>query len=356
MDVLITGVCGFVGSSIARVLVAHPEVARVFGVDNLARNGSELNRDELRALGVTVFHGDMRMASDLAHLPKVDWVIDAAALPSVLAGVDGNNSSLQLVQHNLISTINLLEYCKRNRAGLILLSTSRVYSIAALLDVPLMEQDGAYVLDERASSAGPGLSRSGVQESFSTAAPVSLYGATKLASEALALEYGLTFDFPVWVNRCGVLTGGGQFGRSDQGIFSFWINSHLRRRPLRYLGFGGSGYQVRDCLHVNDLARLVIKQLRCTDVAGIPRTINVAGGASSAISLRQLTAWCDNRFGEHEVAASREERPFDLPWVVLDSKLAKRHWDWQPEIPLGETLEEIASHAENHPNWLELSR
>ncbi|MFN9294352.1 MAG: hypothetical protein ACK6EB_40235, partial [Planctomyces sp.] len=58
------------------------------------------------------------------------------------------------------------------------------------------------------SQAWPvGFSEQGISEEYSTVAPVSLYGATKLASEALALEYGCTFDFPVWINRCGVLAG-----------------------------------------------------------------------------------------------------------------------------------------------------
>ena len=56
------------------------------------------------------------------------------------------------------------------------------------------------------------------------------------------------------MNRCGVLAGAGQFGRADQGIFAYWVNSWLRGRPLRYLGFGGQGHQVRDCLHPADLA------------------------------------------------------------------------------------------------------
>ena len=65
----------------------------------------------------------------------------------------------------------------------------------------------------------------GISEDFPTTAPLSLYGASKLASETLILEYGECFDFPVWINRCGVLAGAGQFGKADQGIFSFWIHS-----------------------------------------------------------------------------------------------------------------------------------
>src|SRR6185312_13208555 len=97
----------------------------------------------------------------------------------------------------------------------------------------------------------------GVAENFSTQAPVSLYGSAKLASELLSLEYGEAFGFPVFVNRCGVLAGAGQFGKADQGIFSFWIHSWKSKRPLKYIGFGGQGHQVRDCLHPRDLTTLL---------------------------------------------------------------------------------------------------
>jgi CDP-paratose 2-epimerase len=184
---------------------------------------------------------------------------------------------------------------------------------------------------------------------------VSLYGATKLASEALALEYGETFGLPVFVNRCGILAGAGQFGRPDQGILAFWINSHLRRRPLKYIGFGGRGHQVRDCLHPNDLIPLLVAQMAAPKTASSDRTINVSGGAASAVSLLQLTRWCDERFGRHAVGSEPAPRPFDIPWMVLDSSKAKRVWGWSPSIPARSILEEIAAHAGTHPDWLEIS-
>jgi len=128
--------------------------------------------------------------------------------------------------------VNVLEYCKKYKAGLLLLSSSRVYSIAQLTSLPLKICGDAFRLD--ASGTLPvGVSEQGIGPGFSTAPPISLYGSTKLACEIVALEYGAAYDFPVWVNRCGVLAGAGQFGTPDQGIFSYWINAHLRRRPLK---------------------------------------------------------------------------------------------------------------------------
>ncbi len=353
MRILISGICGFAGSAIARALVAQGRGDEISGLDNFIRPGSEGNRAELKRLGIRLVHGDVRAASDVDALPPCDWVIDASANPSVLAGVDGLSTSRQLVEHNLGGTINLLEHCKRNRAGLILLSTSRVYSIAPLSALAVRAVDGAF--QPEAGSLPAGLGPKGVTESFPTSSPVSLYGATKLASEALALEYGHAFDLPVFINRCGILAGAGQFGRPDQGIFSFWINSHLRRRPLRYIGFGGSGHQVRDCLHPKDLLPLLAAQLAAPKTAPDDRIVNVGGGAASAISLLQLTQWCDERFGAQPVAPDPEPRPFDIPWMVLDASKSARVWGWTPKTPLLAILEEISAHAGTHPDWLEIS-
>jgi CDP-paratose 2-epimerase len=353
MKILITGICGFVGSTLTRALLESAPDLQIVGVDNFIRPGSELNRRELAKLGVKIIHADVRSATDFETLPAADFVIDAAANPSVLAGVDGKTSSRQLLEHNLWGTVNILEYCKTHRAGLILLSTSRVYSVPPLAALPVEIQQRAF--HPRSGAKLPeGLTAAGVSEKFSTAPPISLYGSSKLASETIALEYAETFNFPVWINRCGVLAGAGQFGKADQGIFSFWINAHLRRRPLKYIGFDGGGHQVRDCLHPRDLVPVLLAQMkhRGNDQ---PRIANFSGGAKNSMSLAQLTDWCDARFGQHAVAGDAQPRPFDIPWMVLDSSLAEKAWSWSPKILLPQVLDEIAKHAEQNPGWLEIS-
>jgi CDP-paratose 2-epimerase len=354
MRILITGVCGFVGSALAESLLERVTGVRVAGIDNLIRPGSETNRARLERLGVEYTHGDLRAASDVSGLPPCDWVIDAAANPSVLAGVAGSCSSRQLFEHNLAALGNLLEYCKQHRAGLLLISSSRVYSIPALASMPLCVRDRAFAVDP-SKPLPQGLTQNGISVDFSTTPPVSLYGATKLASEVMALEYGAAFDFPVWVTRCGVLAGAGQFGTPAQGIYAYWINAHRRRRPMRYIGFDGTGHQVRDAFHPRDLAGLLISQMRTARRAG-PRVYTAGGGPGNSMSLAHLTAWCDERFGVHSPVSDPQPRLYDIPWMVMDSTDASRDFSWHIEVPLPDILDGIARHAETHPEWLDLSR
>jgi CDP-paratose 2-epimerase len=358
MKILVTGGCGFVGAAICRrFLQARPGLA-ITVVDSLRRRGSETNLADLEGRGIRVVHGDLRIAADLAALGPFDWVIDAAAEPSVLAGTAAGRQTgrRQLVDHNLVGTVNLLEAAAGWQAGVVLLSTSRVYSIPALCELPLVEragQDGAaaFALDITQRLA-TGVSAAGITETFSTAAPVSLYGATKLAGETLALEYAHAAGTPLVIDRCGVLAGAGQFGRADQGIFSWWIHRWAARRPLSFIGFGGRGLQVRDCLHPDDLADLLLRQISAAG-GGQPELVHASGGAASATSLAELSAWCTKRLGPHDVGVGPESRPYDLPWVVLDHAAATTQHGWRPARSAESIFEEIADHAERDPGWLD---
>ncbi|MDB6139325.1 MAG: Nucleoside-diphosphate-sugar epimerase [Verrucomicrobiaceae bacterium] len=354
MRILVTGACGFVGSQILRRLRATTEGWTLVGMDNLCRPGSERNQALMAELGVTFFHRDVRSAAAFEGLPEVDWVIDAAALPSVLGGVDGRASSRDVVENNLFGTVNMLEFCRSMGAGFILLSTSRVYSIPGLLKLPLRAEGGRLVLGAGQDLVS-GLSNAGVSEGFSHTPPLSLYGMSKKASEDLALEYAATFHLPVWINRCGVMAGAGQFGRPDQGIVAYWIHAWRERRALEYLGFGGAGHQVRDLLHPQDLADLLLKQMRAPG-AGHPGVGNVGGGLESSFSLAELSAWCGHHFGyDHPVVRSGANRPFDIPWLVLDDRQTRTAWNWRPQITREQIFAEVAAFAAREPDWLAVS-
>ncbi|MFM8572184.1 MAG: NAD-dependent epimerase/dehydratase family protein [Pirellula sp.] len=371
MHVLITGGCGFVGSCLAKFFLNQD--CRVTVVDNLSRLGSQINQAPLECLGAEVLVGDLRNRAWVASLPISDWVIDCAANPSVLAGLRPAGSlespSQELVDHNLGGTVHLLEYCKKHSAGLILVSSSRVYSIRELSRIPYRLNNSTLEIDWHQIQAWRsdrgldirGLSPTGVDESFSIEPPVSLYGSTKLASEWLAKEYSSAFGFPVWINRCGILAGAGQFGKADQGIITYWMHRFLYGHPLRFIGLQGSGGQVRDCLHPEDLAKLIELQIQSEQSIGLPITVNVSGGIASAFSLMELHEWCARRWGlagpqlTSAVERVLQARPYDVPWLVLDPELAERTWSWKPQKDRVAIWDEIAEHAEENPDWLKIS-
>lgn len=350
MKILITGIAGFVGSRLAEYFKTHHSSIEIVGIDNLSRKGSEFNLPFLQKLGCKFIHGDIRNKEDVTDLPAVDWIIDCAANPSVLAGIQGGTS--QLISHNLGGTLQLLEKCRIDNSGFVMLSTSRVYSIEALNQIPLHSVGNRFGVNA-AMPFPNGFTAKGITSEFSTDAPISLYGATKLASEIMALEYAYTFNIPVWVNRCGVIAGAGQFGKIDQGIFSFWIYQWLTQKKLSYIGFEGSGHQVRDFFSPSDLGNLIGKQID-SEAKNIPKIINVGGGLESSMSLKQLNQYCIEKFGfPKDIVPGKESRPFDIPYYVTDNTDAQRYWNWQPQETKVGILDDIFDWANANKTLIE---
>lgn len=345
MRILITGAAGFVGSKIVEYLRSADESVELYGIDNLSRKGSETNIKNLTHYNCTFIRGDIGNRNDVEALPPVDWIIDCAANPSVLAGLDG--STLDLINNNLTSTFYLLEKCKREQAGFIMLSTSRVYSINELNSMPFECNDSSFqipILNEYPN----GFSLKGVNENFSTAAPISLYGATKLSSEIMALEYHHSFGFPVWINRCGVIAGPGQFGKIDQGIFSYWTYQYLLNNPLSFIGFEGAGFQARDMIHPYDVFSMVHNQI-FKPVADSPKILNLGGGINNTMSLFQLDQFCKKNIDENKVINKIiKGRNFDIPFYATDTTIAEKYWDWKITISSDEIIDQILFYAQNN--------
>ena len=251
--VLVTGGAGFIGASICVALAADAE-HEVIALDNLHRRGSELNLDRLREGGVRFVDGDVRDRQALDGAGPADVLLECSAEPSALAGMSGDTA--YSFETNLVGAYNCLEHARRHRGQLIFLSTSRVYPYGALNSLEIKETETRFELSDQ--QPVPGASSRGISESFPLEGPRTLYGTTKLAAELLVAEYAANFKLATVINRCGVIAGPWQMGRVDQGVFTYWLLHHHFRRPLTYLGYGGSGRQVRDLLHVDDLVALIV--------------------------------------------------------------------------------------------------
>lgn len=337
--VLITGGAGFIGSSLAlRLATSHPDW-EVVALDNLHRRGSELNLPRLSEGGVRFVHGDVREPEDLRAAGPFDALVECSAEPSVLAGVDGATSFL--MRTNLLGAYHCLEEAARQRAQVVFLSTSRVYPLAGLRELSFHEGDTRFEMDTEQRL--PGASGWGVAESFPLHGARTLYGASKLSAELLVAEYAESFGLATVIDRCGVVAGPWQMGKVDQGVFTHWMLAYHFKRPLAYIGFGGLGKQVRDLLHVGDLADLVDDQLvRPGHWAGA--VVNVGGGTDVSLSLLETSALCEQITGNRvNVSAIPATRTGDVPIYISDCRALSRLSEWAPQRDARRILDDIHS-------------
>jgi len=335
--VLITGGAGFVGGALGLGLAQRHPDWQITALDNLKRRGSELNLPRLKQAGIQFIHGDVRNTEDLDPLAlQPTLILECSAEPSVLAGYATPG---YVVQTNLVGTVNCLELARQTKADFIFLSTSRVYPIAHLNALEYRETETRFQLLEQQLLIGA--SSQGISEEFNLNGARSLYGATKLASELLVAEYAAAYNLRTLINRCGVLTGPWQMGKVDQGVFALWMAFHYFQQSLKYIGYGGTGKQVRDFLHVADLLDLIDIQIQhLQELQG--QTFNVGGGATNTLSLYETTQLCQEITGQRvSISPIPETRTGDVPIFITDSRKVIDATGWQPQKDAKTTLIEI---------------
>ena len=325
--ILVTGGAGFVGSSLAISLARSHPGSHVVALDNLYRRGSELNLERLDEAGVEFVRGDVRQPSDLAPFDDVDVLIECSAEPSVMSGTDGDTS--YVYETNLTGAFNCLELARRSGCQFIFLSTSRVYPMNGLRRAELVEAETRFELADRQSADG--WTSAGVAEHMPLEGARTFYGTTKLSAEFLAAEFSAQFGVPAVINRCGVVAGPWQMGKVDQGVFTHWMLAHEFKKPLSYIGYGGTGKQVRDLLHVDDLVDLIEEQIADPEHWS-GQTFNVGGGREISLSLQETSEICARLTGNDlEVGSIPEDRDGDVPLYLSDCSRLFAHTAWRPK-------------------------
>ena len=323
MKIIVTGGCGFVGSTLCLFLKKNLPNSTILSIDNLSKIYSKFNNNILKKnkiKNVVVNLGKFNCFNNIKF--KSDFIIDCSAEPSVEAS---KKNISKVISSNFLSTHNILEKTKIDDSKLIFISSSRAYPIK-----------NSYLKFEKYKKQNKHLPYS-EKEDFS--GQKTIYGFTKYSSESLIEEYNYSCNLKYIINRCGLISGPGQFGKVEQGLVSLWLWRHMNKLSLEYFGYNGKGEQVRDVLFIEDLCNLILKQIKSFNVFK-NNAFCVGGGIKNSTNLKNLTKICEQITNNRvKISENINTSIYDIPYYVTSLKKIKKFTKWEPKIGLHEGLE-----------------
>ena len=348
-NVLITGSSGLIGS--AAVTFYAQRGASVTGVDNNMRRSffgpdgdTTWNRRRLQEAFPSFQHldRDIRDREAMQRLMREvdpEVVIHCAAQPSHDLAKDRTFDDFDV---NAVGTLNLLEACRRHcpDSPFLFMSTNKVYGDAPN-ELPLVELESRYDYAREQD-------RKGIDESCRIDRSThSLFGASKIAADVLAQEYGRYFGMPVGVFRGGCLTGAYHSAAELHGFLAYLVRVCFEGRTYRIFGYKGK--QVRDNIHSLD----VLTALHA--YASNPRpgeVYNLGGTRQNSISVLEAIDHIEQAAGRKiSTEYVDENRVGDHICYISDMSKFQRHYPhWTIERTLDDILEEMVALARDRPH------
>jgi len=341
---IITGSAGLIGSESVRFFSDKMDL--IIGIDNDLRSyffGSDAsnkgNENELEKMVQNYTHhsfdirnfdvlqkifsqynDDIKLVIHTAAQPSHDW---AAREPITDFTVNANG------------TLNMLELTRlySPKAVFIFTSTNKVYGDTPNY-LPLVELENRYEIDE----SHPYF-KEGIDESMSIDnSKHSLFGASKVAADVLAQEYGKYFGMNVGIFRGGCLTGPNHSGTQLHGFLSYLMKCAVSGDHYTVLGYKGK--QVRDSIHAYDLVNMFYHFYLSP---GQGEVFNAGGSRHSNCSMREAISMCEEITGNKmNYSYVEKNRIGDHIWYISDvSKFKNRYPGWAYKYSLTDILHQI---------------
>lgn len=323
MKILITGGCGFLGSNLAAHAIRRNDTVLVF--DNLSRLGATDNLAWLRERGRFQFsHGDIRNPNDVTRVVqdfRPNAVFHLAGQVAMTTSIANPRNDFEV---NVAGTFNLLEALRQHapEAAALYSSTNKVYG--DLKQYQYAETETRYRCTDRPQGFDEN-----TQLDFH-----SPYGCSKGAADQYMLDYARIFNLKTVVFRHSSMYGGRQFATYDQGWIGWFCEmAILTRNGLLSKPFtiSGTGKQVRDVLHAEDMIRLYFAALDKIDQAK-GEAFNIGGGMNNSLSLLELFGMLEGITNTKLVYQRLPERISDQRIFVADIAKAKRLLGWEPAV------------------------
>ena len=333
MKLLITGGCGFLGSNLAADAIARGDELVVF--DNLYRNGSRENLLWLQTQGSFRFeYGDIRNFNDLTRIFQTfrpDAIFHLAGQVAMTTSIINPRLDFEV---NAIGTFNLLEAVRLNApdATVVYSSTNKIYG--DLEQYQYSESDSRFICDDYPNG-------------FNEKTPLNFHsphGCSKGTADQYMLDYARIFNLKTVVFRHSSMYGGRQFANSEQGWIGWFCQKAIesRRGNKDTFTISGSGKQVRDLLHADDMKLLYLAAI--TDIEVVRgKAFNIGGGIVNSLSLLELFNLLEQMLGIRLSFHCLPVRLSDQRVFVADTSKVFEMLSWQPQVTAKVGLERMLS-------------
>lgn len=323
MKLLITGGCGFLGSNLAEDALSRGDELTLF--DSLYRNGSRENLAWLQSRGSFRFeHGDIRNQNDITRVVqsfKPDVIFHLAGQVAMTTSIANPRMDFEV---NVVGTHNLLEAVRLHApdATVVYSSTNKVYG--DLEQYAYQEIDTRYQCIDRPNG-------------FDETTPLefhSPYGCSKGAADQYMLDYARIFGLKTVVFRHSSMYGGRQFATYDQGWVGWFCQKAVEAKQAvakEPFTISGTGKQVRDVLHADDMKRLYMAAVGNIDKAK-GQAFNIGGGIENSLSLLELFSLLEKIANVKLNYTNLPVRESDQRVFVADIAKAKQLLNWQPMV------------------------